>query len=239
MSILIHLLRDIFLTRPAPLIAPETSKETIVAKKVLNVGGNNKSIPIPSHYNGWQHDLLDIDPSGRPDIVCDARKLTTLPQEIYDAIYCSHNLEHYDRHEGLRVIKGFHHILNDDGFAEIRVPDISQVIAMLQTQNLELDDVMYMSPAGPITGHDIIYGLQRQIERSGEDFFAHKTGFTASSLSKMLFSGGFTHIVMRTNGIPEALAVHALAFKAPPAPAVLKLLEDTWNIDANEIITRE
>ena len=141
MSILIHLLRDIFLTRSSPPITSETPKETVATQKVLNVGGNNKSIPIPDHYSGWQHDLLDIDPSGNPDIVCDARKLTTLPQGIYDAIYCSHNLEHYYRHEGLRVIKGFHHILSDDGFAEIRVPDISQVITMLQTQNLELGRV--------------------------------------------------------------------------------------------------
>ena len=46
-------------------------------KKVLNVGGNNKSIALPPHYAGFEHLLLDIDPAGSPDIVCDARELTT------------------------------------------------------------------------------------------------------------------------------------------------------------------
>ena len=60
-----------------------------IAKKVLNVGGGNKNIQMPDHYNGYQHLLLDIDPRGNPDIICDARELTNLPAEEYDAIYCS------------------------------------------------------------------------------------------------------------------------------------------------------
>jgi len=31
-------------------------------KKVLNVGGGSKNIPIPPLYSGWEHVLLDIDP---------------------------------------------------------------------------------------------------------------------------------------------------------------------------------
>jgi len=238
MSILINLLRDIFFSRQNTTPCSSTSLDNISSsKKVLNVGGNNKSIPIPSHYAGWQHDLLDIDPSGNPDIVCDARKLVTLSQNIYDAVYCSHNLEHYYRHDGLLVVKGFHHILKQDGFVEIRVPDISQVISALQTQRLGLDDVMYVSPAGPITAHDIIYGFQYQIERSGQDFYAHKTGFTPESLAKVLFRGGFSHVVLRVNDMSDLFSVHALAFKAEPSPALLDLLAKTWNINPNELIT--
>lgn len=48
-------------------------------KSVLNVGGGSKLIPIPGYFDGWQHDLLDIDPRGAPDLVCDARELETLP----------------------------------------------------------------------------------------------------------------------------------------------------------------
>src|SRR5262249_58225949 len=62
-------------------------------KKVLNVGGNTKAIAIPGHYARWTHHLLDIDPRGAPDILCDARRLKTLPADSYDAVYCSHNLE--------------------------------------------------------------------------------------------------------------------------------------------------
>ena len=44
----------------------ETMNQLNVAQdlnKVLNVGGNSKRIQIPSCFDGWQHDLLDIDPT--------------------------------------------------------------------------------------------------------------------------------------------------------------------------------
>ena len=62
-------------------------------KRVLNVGGNNKGIPLPPQYAEFEQTLLDIDPRGSPDIVCDARNLTTLDGGQFDAVYCSHNLE--------------------------------------------------------------------------------------------------------------------------------------------------
>jgi len=37
-------------------------------KRVLNVGGNSKSIPLPSQYDNFEKVLLDIDPRGSPDI---------------------------------------------------------------------------------------------------------------------------------------------------------------------------
>ena len=57
-------------------------------KKVLNVGGNSKAIPLPPQYSEFEHLLLDIDPKGSPDIVCDARNLTTLESGQFDAVYC-------------------------------------------------------------------------------------------------------------------------------------------------------
>ncbi|MES2243773.1 MAG: class I SAM-dependent methyltransferase [Pseudomonadota bacterium] len=220
---LISLIRDIFST---PEIATVVERKVGV-KCVLNVGGGSKSTPIPSHFAEWRHDLLDIDPRGAPDIVCDARELEKLQGGIYDAVYCSHNLEHYYRHHGLAVVRGFHHILNETGFAEIRVPDIAQVIAAVLEQQLELDDVLYQSPAGPIAAHDVIYGLQTEIETSGQDFYAHKTGFTPKSLSKILADGGFSKIFISTS---QYLAVHALAFKTEPSMEQYALLEKNWNL---------
>jgi len=100
-------------------------------KRFLNVGGNNKSLAVPEVYAGWEHVLLDIDPIGKPDIVCDARELTTLDVEPFDAIYCSHNLEHYYAHDVPKVLAGFLHLLKDDGFIDIRVPDIKAVMEMV------------------------------------------------------------------------------------------------------------
>jgi len=90
-------------------------------KKVLNVGGNSKAIKLLSQYAKFEHFLLDIDPKGSPDILCDARELTSLEAIHFDAVYCSHNLEHYYRHDIPRVLSGFLHVLKDGGFAHIRV----------------------------------------------------------------------------------------------------------------------
>ena len=74
-------------------------------RKVLNVGGNSKKIPLPPQYAGWENIVLDIDPQGKPDVVCDARQLRQLPSATYDAVYCSHNLEHYYRHDVPKVLE--------------------------------------------------------------------------------------------------------------------------------------
>jgi SAM-dependent methyltransferase len=186
------------------------------ARSVLNVGGNTKEIPIPGHYSGWDHVLLDIDPKGLPDIVCDARNLESLPPARFDAVYCSHNLEHYYRHDGLKVLRGFLHVLKADGFAEIRVPDVRSVMARCVRDGLDVDDVLYVSAAGPIAVRDVLYGWSAQIEKSGVDFFAHKTGFTAKSLTAALDGAGFGHVFVSEN--PDAFEVSALAFKRAPAP---------------------
>lgn len=189
-------------------------------RKVLNVGGNNKSIPIPSCFDGWQHDLLDIDPSGQPDIVCDARELWKLPPRQYDAIYCSHNLEHYFSHEVVNVLKGFKLLLKQDGFVYIKVPNLIGLMAQVLEDKMELDDYLYDSPVGPITPLDVIFGHRKQIEASGVDFYAHKTGFSASLLQRILKSAGFTFGYTLCN----PLEITAFAFKLEPSSKLLETL---------------
>ena len=187
-------------------------KEAVKIKKVLNVGGNSKKIPLPHQYAKFEHLLLDIDPRGSPDIVCDARELTTLDAGQFDAVYCSHNLEHYYRHDVQRVLTGFLHVLKDDGFVHIRVPDIQEVMRVTVERGLDIDDILYQSPAGPIMVLDVLYGYSVEIERSGQDFFSHKTGFTQKSLEKALRKAGFSKIYSATGN----LEVDALAFKGLP-----------------------
>jgi hypothetical protein len=184
------------------------------APRVLNVGGNNKDIPIPGYFDGWEHLLLDIDPKGGPDIVCDARQLTSLAPAQFDAIYCSHNLEHYYKHDGLKVLQGFIHILKADGFADIRVPDMETVIKTVAERDMDIEDVLYVAPSGPITVCDVIYGWGLQIERSGVDFYAHKTGFTARSLQAVLLRSGFANAYVYV--AREAFELRALAFRGQP-----------------------
>jgi SAM-dependent methyltransferase len=188
--------------------------------KVLNVGGNSKKIPLPPFYAGWEHVLLDIDPRGGPDVVCDARTLGNLPAAGYESVYCSHNLEHYFHHEAQQVLKGFAHVLKPEGFAFIRVPDMHELMATVVERKLDIDDVLYQSPAGPIMVRDVIYGYGVEIERSGNPYYAHKTGFTRSSLIKVLRANGFP-IVFAGVG---SLEIQAYAFKQPPSEALARQL---------------
>jgi len=194
-------------------MSDDTNKSSLSGfRKVLNVGGNNKAISIHPCFDGWQQDLLDIDPRGNPDVLCDAREMWRLPLRQYDAIYCSHNLEHYHRHDVLKVLKGFRMVLKKDGFIYIRVPDLLDVMCRVIDEGLDIDDILYEAECGPILVRDVIYGYHVEIERSGSDFFAHKTGFTAKSLLNILTETGFTSI----NIWNSRLEVSALAFLATP-----------------------
>ena len=190
----------------------ENNQQRMQQKKVLNVGGNSKAISLPPQYADFEHVLLDIDPQGKPDIVCDARELTTLPPGRFDAVNCSHNLEHYYRHDVPKVLAGFMHVLTDDGFAQIRVPDIREVMRLSIEKDLDIEDVLYQSDAGPIMVLDVLYGHGEEIEQSGQDFYAHKTGFTVKSLYKVLLDAGFAKIFCTLGN----LEINAVAFKNEP-----------------------
>lgn len=207
----------------APLPKEEPSRpDAGYWPRVLNVGGGSKQIAIPPHYQGWRHLLLDIAPGPDVDVVQDARDLTRLSAAQFDAVYCSHNLEHYFRHDALKVLQGFLHVLKPAGFAEIRVPDMHAVIHHMARTGMDLDDVLYQSSAGPITAHDVWYGYGRQIETSGVDFYAHKCGFTTRSLTQVLERAGFAHTFLAES--PEQFEIRALAFKQAPDASQKALL---------------
>ena len=191
--------------------------------RVLNVGGGDRTIPLPRHYDGWQHVLLDVVPDGAPDIVCDARNLESLEARQFDAVYCSHNLEHYPGTRLRGVLRGFLHVLKPDGFAEIRVPDLHAVMRRVVRDNLEMGDVLYQSGIGPITVQDVIHGLGREIEASGRGFFAHKAGFTPRTLGQTLENAGFGGPIFLFAS-PDAFECRALAFRTIPTVYQQKLL---------------
>jgi SAM-dependent methyltransferase len=191
----------------------------LALKRVLNVGGNSKAIRLPRQYTGFEHILLDIDPKGAPDIVCDARLLKTLEGGSFDAVYCSHNLEHYYRHDVPKVLSGFLHVLKEGGFAQVRVPDLAKLMRLAVERRLDIEDVLYKSPAGPVMVLDVIYGHSGKIARSGEDFFAHKTGFTRKSLIAALRRSGFSSVYSAVG----KLEINAVAFKGKPDAATKAL----------------
>ena len=195
---------------------------TRTARVVLNVGGSSRKVPIPDYYAGWSQLLLDIDPRGKPDLCCDARELLALEAGICDAVYCSHNLEHYYAHDVPRVLAGFAHVLKREGFAEIRVPDIGAVAREMAERGRDMEDILYTSPSGPITVRDVLYGLTRAIQKTGVDFYAHKTGFTPRSLGDALRRAGFD-AVYRLESL-AAFEVRAIALRSAPGEWLGRLL---------------
>jgi SAM-dependent methyltransferase len=176
-----RVLSNLFRSTPAVAESGMVVRLPGAKSAVLDVGGGSHEIPLPLHYTGWTRCLIDIDPAAKPDIVLDARELGRLQPAQFDAVYCSHNLEHYYAHEVKALLLGFVHALKPGGFAEIRVPDVAAVAREISLPGRDLDDVLYDSPAGPITARDILYGLERWIEKSGQGYFAHKraTGHSA------------------------------------------------------------
>jgi SAM-dependent methyltransferase len=192
------------------------------APRFLNVGGGSKEVPVPAHYTGWEHLLLDVNPGGGADIVLDARRLEELPAAQFDAVYCAHNLEHYYAHEVPLVLAGFAHVLRPGGFVELRVPDIEAVMRDALRRGLDLEDALYASPAGPITVHDVLYGFGAEIAR-GNAYYAHRTGFSDRSLRRVLAHCGYQGIF----ALPPAggFELRVAAFRGAPGAAQRALLK--------------
>lgn len=218
--ILLNVIKNVLRRKEPPpaVLAPGDG----ATRRVLNVGGGSREIAIPQWYQNWTHLLLDIDPLTGADVVLDARQLGTLPGSLFDAVYCSHNLEHYYQHDVSKVLAGFLHVLSPDGFAEIHVPDMQQVMRHFVENGGDIHGILYQSPAGPISVHDVMYGWGQQIAASGVDFYAHKTGFTPNSLREALLAAGFAEVWL--NASNTEFAIGAVAFKQAPTAAQRQLL---------------
>ncbi len=75
--------------------------------------------------------------------------------------------------------------------ALISLPDLQQVAEFIAADKLE--EVIYESPAGPITPLDCLYGLRTAVAKDNL-FMSHHTGFTATSLKQHLTDAGFAEI---------------------------------------------
>ncbi len=192
------------------------------SRRLLNIGGGHKGIALPVTYQAWQVDLLDIQAHPDVDLLMDARALQTLNPFQYDAVYCAHNLEHYYPHEVTQVLAGICHVLKPAGFIEVVVPDLDAVFKAMLERKLQLESTLYLSPSGPITVHDVLYGYEPEIKSSGTPFYAHKTGFDLPRLERFLRDADFTETLIQQK--KERFELHALAFLRAPSPRQLRCL---------------
>lgn len=146
---------------------------------------------------GWRELRLDINPEVKPDIVSSMLSMPMLADASVDAVWSSHNLEHLYAHEVPVALAEFQRVLKPGGLALITLPDLQKVAELVAADKLE--DMAYMSPAGPIAPLDTIYGHGASIAR-GNTYMAHNTGFTAKTLAGALTRAGFERIeVKRSN----------------------------------------
>lgn len=169
--------------------------------RVLNVGGGSRD--LPSQFDGWEQTLLDIDPACQPDICTDAKNLVGMGEcaQMFDAVYCSHCLEHFYQHDVPQVLAGFVNVLRPGGSVQIICPDLNGVINAMRQWTLDINDVWYRLESGaPITFHDAFFGWSVAM-KAGKMAFAHRCGFTAQSLSNALTSAGLTEVQVRSDAM--------------------------------------
>jgi len=158
----------------------------ITQRSVLNVGSGACRIALPAVYAAWRKVFLDINPVTKPDVLCDARQMVSLPAGTYDSVYSSHLLEHFYAHEVPNVLSGFRHVLKSDGFVFLLVPDIGGLMQEIVEKRLGLLDTLYTSEVGPINARDVLYGHAGRIAQDDGDWQAHKTGFTQELLGRLV-----------------------------------------------------
>jgi SAM-dependent methyltransferase len=183
-------------------------------KTVLNVGcGYPLRQRLHRHFHGpeWREIRLDLDPAVQPDIVCSITEMSPVAADSVDAIWSSHNLEHLQRHEVPLALAEFIRVLKPHGLLLLTLPDLRQVAQLVAEDRLE--DQAYTSLSGPITPLDMIFGHTASLTR-GNPFMAHRTGFTARTLHKVLIEAGFVEITLRQGG---SFDLWATAYK--PAPS--------------------
>lgn len=188
-------------------------------KQVLHVGcGFNTLANLPAGFRDgtWDEVRFDIDPAVKPDRIGTITQMSDVETESVDALFSSHNIEHVFPHEVPAVLAEFRRVLKPNGFAVITCPDLLTVAERIVEKGLLAP--LYVSPAGPITPLDILYGHIEAVAE-GRVYMAHKTGFTEALLRRDLTRAGFGRI--GTVRRPSTIDLWALAIKNEGEPADL------------------
>ena len=179
-------------------------------KTFLHVGcGPQYKSQIKGFDNeNWKEIRFDIDEKVNPDIVGTLLDMSAVETGSVDAIYSSHNIEHVFPHEVPIVLREFHRVLKDDGMVVLRCPDLQSVCEAVVDDKLL--QPLYESPAGPISPIDILYGHRPAIAR-GNEYMAHKGGFTYSVLNDAFIEAGFKMNYGGRN--PDRFELFIISFK--------------------------
>lgn len=145
---------------------------------VLHVGCGFEALPV--WLGGLAETRLDIDPRCEPDVVATMTALGDIGP--FDVVYSSHSLEHLAPHDVGVALGEFRRVLREGGALVVAVPDLEDA--------RPTEDVLFVSPAGPITGLDLFYGFRSALE--AQPYMAHRTGFVRDTLMEAFDSAGFS-----------------------------------------------
>jgi ubiquinone/menaquinone biosynthesis C-methylase UbiE len=151
-----------------------------MAKSLLHVGCG--SDVLPEWASGFVETRLDVCPDYSPHIVANMTAMGEIGE--YDAVLCSHALEHLPPHEVGTALSEFLRVLRAGGHAIVFVPDLEGVTPTEET--------LFVSPAGPISGIDLMYGYRPSLAEF--PYMAHRTGFVQDTLHKAIKDAGFSKV---------------------------------------------
>ena len=159
-------------------------------KTLLNVGCGWENISKIKGFDqdDWKEIRLDINNAVKPDIIGTLTDMSLIETASVDAIYSSYNLDHIYAHEVPIALKEFYRVLNKDGIAVVKCPDIQTVCELIAQDKLL--EFLYESDIGPVYPIDVIYGNRKQIQM-GNEYMAKKVGFTYSALNGAFAEAGF------------------------------------------------
>lgn len=161
--------------------------------RVLHAGCGGD--PLPEWLADSEETRLDIDPAHTPDIVANMTAMGDIGP--YDVVLCQHALEHLYPYAVPWALAEFYRVLAAEGRVIIVVPDLEDV--------RPTEEVLYTSPAGPVCGLDLYYGLHNLLEVMPH--MAHHCGFTDTSLHRAIEAAGFRKAITRRMAWFTLLAV--------------------------------
>ncbi len=171
----------------------------------------------------WNEIRMDVDPLVKPDVICSAADMSgVIANDSVDAIWSSHTIEHLHDHEVTKAIAEFKRVLKPDGFVLLRCPDLTAIMEAILRNGLEA--TAYVSPAGPITPLDMLYGHRPPIAL-GNSYMAHNTAFSDDRIARVLIEGGFSTVHTKRAPVFDLWAVGFL--RAEDAEAGLAALSQS------------
>jgi predicted SAM-dependent methyltransferase len=189
----------------------------------VGCGHARKQHTVPGFQSDdWQEIRLDANAGVQPDIVASMTDMSALPDRSMDAVFSSHNIEHLYMQQVDIALTEFHRVLTNNGFLVITCPDMQSVAELIAAD--QLDEAAYVSPSGPVTPLDIVYGMQSLLV-APDYYMAHRSGFTLRTLIAVVRKAGFTECygIRRSDQFDLWVLAHKQALSSE---ALVRLAED-------------